>query len=103
MTKPFGRSIGRVSASRNPRAVQRACPSAYANMQQARPSAKYRTSARSSEAALRALTDVDPRNRTLALPGREVFARGQRPIEVIGPLLEEEARSVHEGFWNMVD
>ncbi len=35
----------------------------------------------------------------LDLPCREVFARGQRPIEVVGPLLEDEARKVHEGFW----
>ena len=51
------------------------------------------------EGELRALTGSDPRNPTLALPCREVFARGQRPIEVIGPLLEAEARAVHEGFW----
>ena len=24
---------------------------------------------------------------------------GQKPVEVIGPLLEEEALRVHEGFW----
>lgn len=30
---------------------------------------------------------------------RDVFARGHKPIEVVGPILEEEARSVHEGFW----
>jgi tRNA(Arg) A34 adenosine deaminase TadA len=30
---------------------------------------------------------------------REIFAKGQKEIEVIGPLLEEEARQVHEGFW----
>jgi len=51
------------------------------------------------ERELRALTGTDPTNPTLALPCREVFARGQRPIEVTGPLLEEEARAVHEGFW----
>ena len=51
------------------------------------------------ERELRALTDADPKNPTLALPCREVFARGQRPIEVIGPFLEREARAVHEGFW----
>lgn len=51
------------------------------------------------EGELRALTGSDPRNPTLALPCREVFARGQRPIEVIGPVLEDEARAVHEGFW----
>jgi tRNA(Arg) A34 adenosine deaminase TadA len=36
---------------------------------------------------------------TLSLPCREVFARGQRTIEVIGPLLEDEASAVHAGFW----
>jgi tRNA(Arg) A34 adenosine deaminase TadA len=52
------------------------------------------------ESALRVLTGVDPRNPTLTLPCREVFARGRRPIEVVGPLLEVEARAVHEGFWS---
>ena len=36
----------------------------------------------------------------LALPCREVFARGTHSVDVIGPLLEEEARQVHLGFWN---
>ncbi|HEY9087906.1 MAG TPA: nucleoside deaminase [Anaerolineaceae bacterium] len=35
----------------------------------------------------------------LNLPCREVFARGGRDIEVHGPLLEEEARKAHIGFW----
>jgi len=35
----------------------------------------------------------------LALPCREVLARGGRAVEVSGPHLEEEARTVHEGFW----
>jgi tRNA(Arg) A34 adenosine deaminase TadA len=51
------------------------------------------------EGELRGLTGDSSANPTLALPCREVFARGQRPIEVIGPLLEEEARAVHAGFW----
>ena len=33
------------------------------------------------------------------LPCREVFFRSGRSIEVLGPLLVEEARKVHEGFW----
>ena len=37
---------------------------------------------------------------TLLLPCREVFAHGGKPTEVLGPLLEEEARSVHLGFWD---
>ena len=32
-----------------------------------------------------------------ALP--HVFASGQRPTEVVGPLLEDEAEAVHEGAW----
>ena len=51
------------------------------------------------EGELRAMTGDDPTNPTLALPCREVFARGQRPIGVIGPFLEDEARAVHEGYW----
>jgi tRNA(Arg) A34 adenosine deaminase TadA len=35
----------------------------------------------------------------LYLPCREVFEKGRKEIEVIGPVLEEEARKVHEGFW----
>ena len=37
---------------------------------------------------------------TLDLPCREVFARGGRPIEVIGPVDVPDAVAVHEGFWN---
>ncbi|MGB2963210.1 MAG: nucleoside deaminase [Anaerolineales bacterium] len=35
----------------------------------------------------------------LVLPCREVFARGKKSIKVIGPLLENEARKPHQGFW----
>lgn len=52
-----------------------------------------------SEEGLRDLTGNHPQNPTLSLPCREVFARGQRTIEVIGPLLEDEAQKVHTGFW----
>jgi hypothetical protein len=44
-------------------------------------------------------TGSHEQNPTLDLPCREVFARGQRQIIVDGPLLEEEAGKVHEGFW----
>ncbi|SRR6056297_509936 len=53
-----------------------------------------------SEASLYELTGDDPENPTLQLPSREVFARGQRTIEIDGPLLEEEAKKAHEGFWH---
>jgi tRNA(Arg) A34 adenosine deaminase TadA len=36
---------------------------------------------------------------SLLLPCRELFARGKKPAEVIGPVLESEARRVHENFW----
>jgi tRNA(Arg) A34 adenosine deaminase TadA len=52
-----------------------------------------------SEASLLALTGSDPENPTLSLPCRDVFARGQRPTTVIGPLREDEARIAHAGFW----
>lgn len=35
----------------------------------------------------------------LSLPSRDLFALGSKPIEVLGPLLEREAREVHLGFW----
>lgn len=53
-----------------------------------------------AEASLLALTGSDPENPTLSLPCRDVFARGQRPTEVIGPLREEEGRIAHAGFWH---
>ena len=52
-----------------------------------------------SEASLRALTGSHPWNPTLALPCRELFARGSRKIEVVGPCLEQEAALPHRGFW----
>jgi len=52
-----------------------------------------------SESRLLSLTGSHPENPTLALPCREVFARGQRRILVVGPLLEDEAALPHVGFW----
>jgi tRNA(Arg) A34 adenosine deaminase TadA len=52
-----------------------------------------------SERRLRMLTGNHPENPTLDLPCREVFKRGQRPTEVIGPLLEDEAEAGHAGAW----
>jgi tRNA(Arg) A34 adenosine deaminase TadA len=45
---------------------------------------------------------VGPAPEHLLLSCREVFARSGLPVEVIGPvtILDEEARSVHAGFWN---
>lgn len=54
-----------------------------------------------SEEALLALTGNHEENPTLSLPCREVIARGQKAIEVIGPVAELEAEMVapHQGFW----
>lgn len=51
------------------------------------------------EKGLLKFTGNDEENPTLDLPCREVFARGQRRILVAGPLIEDEAGAVHEGFW----
>jgi tRNA(Arg) A34 adenosine deaminase TadA len=52
-----------------------------------------------AESGLFRYTGSHAENPTLDLPCREVFARGQKRIAVSGPLLEEEAGQVHEGFW----
>lgn len=52
-----------------------------------------------SEEGLLRLTGDNPSNPTMHLPCREVLQRGQYGIEVVGPLLEDEAAKVHEGFW----
>ena len=45
---------------------------------------------------------IGPSPEHLMLPCREVFARSQRPVDVIGPAdeLSMEARAVHDGFWS---
>jgi tRNA(Arg) A34 adenosine deaminase TadA len=53
-----------------------------------------------SEEGLYDLTGDTPEK--LLLTCREVFARGGRFVEVIGPALEEEARKVHEGYWRQL-
>ncbi len=53
-----------------------------------------------SEKRLLTLTGANEENPTFSLPCREVFARGQRRVEIAGPLIEEEAAKPHEGFWD---
>lgn len=52
-----------------------------------------------SEHDLKIQTGNHDENPTLDLPCRTVFAAGQRDIEVVGPLLSEEAAALQEGFW----
>ena len=53
------------------------------------------------ETTLLALTGDHPENPTLALPCREVFASGQRPVRVTGPVahLVDEMAAPHRDFW----
>ena len=53
-----------------------------------------------SEGRLKQMTGNHPENPTLSLPCRSVFAVGQRRVEVVGPLLEEEAAAQHKGVWD---
>jgi tRNA(Arg) A34 adenosine deaminase TadA len=53
-----------------------------------------------SEHRLRAITGDHPENPTLDLPCRKVFETGQRSVEVVGPLLEDEAAALHAEFWH---
>ena len=52
-----------------------------------------------SERRLKQITGNHPENPTLDLPCRTVFDAGQRPVEVIGPLLEDEAAALHADAW----
>lgn len=54
-----------------------------------------------AERELLALTGDHPENPTLDLPCREVFARGQKAVQVIGPVpaLASEIAALHRDFW----
>jgi tRNA(Arg) A34 adenosine deaminase TadA len=52
-----------------------------------------------TEKGLKALTGAHAENPTLDLPCRTVFGAGQRAVEVIGPLLEDEAAAIQADFW----
>lgn len=52
------------------------------------------------EEELLAMTGANDENPTMALPCREVFAAGQRPLPVTGPVDLAEAHEVHHGFWD---
>ena len=52
-----------------------------------------------SEKGLKAATGAHEENPTLDLPCRVIFAAGQRPTEVVGPLLEDEAGQLQADYW----
>ena len=70
-----------------------------------RPKGSYRSAQREgtpvTERRLLELTGNHAENPTLDLRCREVFARGQKPIRVSGPLpgIEDEIAALHRDFW----
>jgi tRNA(Arg) A34 adenosine deaminase TadA len=52
-----------------------------------------------TEKALKEETGAHEENPTLDLPCGVVFAAGQRPTEIVGPMLEDEASELQAGFW----
>ncbi len=52
-----------------------------------------------TERDLKAQTGAHEENPTLDLPCEIVFNAGQRPTEVVGPLLEDEAAALQADFW----
>ncbi len=54
-----------------------------------------------SEARLLELTGNHAENPTLDLPCRELFARGQKALQVLGPFaeVEDEIAAMHRSFW----
>ena len=52
-----------------------------------------------SQEQIHAISASNPENMQLQLSSREVFARGDHPVEVSGPHLPKESAAVHDGFW----
>ena len=54
-----------------------------------------------SERELLQLTGAHPENPTLDLPCRELFARGHKAVQVIGPVpaVHDEIAALHRQFW----
>lgn len=52
-----------------------------------------------TERDLKAQTGAHEENPTLDLPCQVVFEAGQRPTEVVGPLLADEAAQLQADFW----
>src|SRR5476651_458218 len=53
-----------------------------------------------SEARLKTITGSHEESPPLDLPCRTVFSAGQRKVEVVGPMLEDEAAAQHVGVWD---
>jgi tRNA(Arg) A34 adenosine deaminase TadA len=53
-----------------------------------------------SEEEIRRISDGNPENFQIAISAKEIFARGDHDVEVSGPHLPEQARAVHDDFWD---
>ena len=53
-----------------------------------------------SQEQIRSISDHNPENMQLAITSREIFERGDHPVEVSGPHLPRESSAVHDGFWD---
>lgn len=53
-----------------------------------------------SQAEIRRISGGNPENMQLEITSREIFARGDHRVQVNGPYLVEQARAVHEDFWD---
>lgn len=53
-----------------------------------------------SESEMKQQIGDSQENSTLDLPSRVVFAAGQRPTEVVGPMLADEAAKLHDEYWS---
>ncbi len=53
-----------------------------------------------TEKALKQQTGDHEENPTLDLPCHIIFGAGQRPTEIVGPMLELEAAKLQDDFWN---
>lgn len=42
---------------------------------------------------------ADDTSEALRMPANELFALGKKAISVVGPVLADEAKEVHKGFW----
>jgi tRNA(Arg) A34 adenosine deaminase TadA len=54
------------------------------------------------ERRLKEMTGNHPENPTLDVPCRVVLEGGQRRVEVVGPLLEDEAAALHRLAWTQL-
>jgi len=53
-----------------------------------------------SQEQIRSISNRNPENMQLAISSREIFERGDHPVDVSGPHLPREAGAVHDGFWD---